>query len=131
MSSFPTIQGDPKFKTLPVADVLQPGYPSIQLLASVDKGDYLQAIYAPGALGQERLVLTFDELLKNQRFVTLMRTVLQKLERHYDRPVDVEFTVEITKERPANFILHLLQCRPLSRQEWVRAAGARRTPNWG
>jgi len=107
-----------EFKTLPVADVLRSGYPGIQLLASVDKGDYLQSIYAPGALGQERLVLTFDELLKNRRFVTLMRTVLQKLERRYGRPVDVEFTVEITKDRPANFILHLLQCRPLSRQEW-------------
>ncbi|MEA3341801.1 MAG: PEP/pyruvate-binding domain-containing protein, partial [Chloroflexota bacterium] len=107
-----------EFKTLPVADVLRSGYPGIQLLASIDKGDYLQSIYAPGALGKERLVLTFDELLKNRRFVTLMRTVLRKLERRYGRPVDVEFTVEITKERPANFILHLLQCRPLSGQEW-------------
>ncbi len=107
-----------EFKTLPVADVLRPDHHSIRLLASVDQGDYLQAIYAPGALGQERLVLTFDELLKNQRFVELMRTVLQKLERHYDRPVDVEFTVEITKDRPPDFVLHLLQCRPLSSQEW-------------
>jgi len=112
LSSFPTIQGDPKFKTLPVADVLQPGYPSIQLLASVDKGDYLQAIYAPGALGQERLVLTFDELLKNQRFVTLMRTVLQKLERHYDRPVDVEFTVEITKSAPPTLFCTCFNAAP-------------------
>ena len=105
-------------RTLPVADVLRPDYPAIQLLASVDKSDYLQPIYAPGILGQVPLVLTFDELLKNGRFVALMRTVLKKLERHYGRPVDIEFTVEVTRERPPGFILHLLQCRPLSKQEW-------------
>jgi len=107
-----------EFKTLPVADVLRPDHPDIQLLASVDKGDYLQSIYAPGILGREPLVLTFDELLKNREFVTLMRGALKKLERHYGRPVDIEFTVKITDEQPPNFILHLLQCRPLSNQEW-------------
>ncbi len=107
-----------EFRTLPVADVLQPDYPGIEYLASQDKGDYLQPIYAPGVLGRSPLVLTFDKLLKDQRFVTLMRSVLKKLERHYGRPVDVEFTVEITGERPPHFILHLLQCRPLSNQEW-------------
>jgi hypothetical protein len=107
-----------EFKTLAVADVLRPDFPGIQLLATIDKGDYLQPIYAPGLLNQGSLVLTFDELLKNRRFVSLMRTVLRKLERHYTRPVDVEFTVEVTQDRPYDFILHLLQCRPLSSQEW-------------
>ncbi len=107
-----------EFRTLPVADVLQPDYPGIQFLASVDKWDYLQPIYAPGALDQAPLVLTFSELLKCQEFVVLTRSVLKKLERHYGRPVDVEFTVEVTPERPPHFILHLLQCRPLSSQEW-------------
>lgn len=108
-------------KSLPVTKTLQPDYPGVQLLASVDKGDYLQAIYAPGILSQERLVLTFDELLKNRGFVAMMRTVLAKLERGYGRPVDVEFVVEITDSRTPDFCLHLLQCRPLSRQEWGEA----------
>jgi len=107
-----------EFKTLPVAEVLGSDYPGIELLASVDRGDYLQPIYAPGTLGQVPLVLDFSELLKNQEFVTLMRATLKKLERHYGRPVDVEFTVEVTPERPYRFVLHLLQCRPLSSQEW-------------
>jgi len=106
------------FRTLPMADVLQSDYPGLQLLASVDRWDYLQPIYAPGALDQAPLVLTFSELLKRQGFVALMRNVLRKLERHYGRPVDVEFTVEVTPGRPPQFILHLLQCRPLSSQEW-------------
>jgi pyruvate,water dikinase len=84
----------------------------------VDKDDYLQAIYAPGTLGELPLVLTFDELLKNQEFVTLMRSVLSKLEKDYGRPVDMEFTIEITDEHPPRFILHLLQCRPLSSSDW-------------
>ncbi|MDY6878066.1 MAG: PEP/pyruvate-binding domain-containing protein [Chloroflexota bacterium] len=106
------------FRMLPVCDVLGPGYPGIALLASQDKGDYLQPIYAPGALDQSALVLTFGELVKNHEFVALMRTVLGKLERYYGRPVDIEFTVEVTADRPPHFILHLLQCRPLSSQEW-------------
>jgi hypothetical protein len=113
------------FKTLPVGNVLEPDYPSIRLLASEDKGDYLQRIYAPGTLGQSQFVLTFDELVKSQEFVTLMRGVLQKLEHHYGRPVDIEFTVEISKERPEHFTLHLLQCRP---QSWREGGIAIRVP---
>jgi hypothetical protein len=107
-----------EFQTLPVADVLRSDYPGIELLAEVDRWDYLQSIVAPGALGQEPLVLTFGELVKNEEFVTLMRATLTKLERVYGRPVDVEFTVEITPGRPYGFVLHLLQCRPLSSREW-------------
>jgi hypothetical protein len=105
------------FVTLPVGVVLESDYPSIRLLASEDKGSYLQPIYAPGALGQAEFVLTFDELLKNQDFVNLMRTVLQKLEQHYGRPVDIEFTVGIREGRSQRFVLHLLQCRPQSWRE--------------
>jgi len=106
------------FTTMPVAEVLQRDYPGVRLLASEDKGDYLQPIYATGLLNQAPLVLTFDGLLKNQEFVTLMRCALKKLERHYECPVDIEFTIEITSENPPHFILHLLQCRPLSGPEW-------------
>jgi len=107
-----------KFTNLPVNQVLKSDYPAIQLLASQDKGDYLQPIFAPRTLGDTPLVLTFDALLKNREFVTLMRTILTKLERHYGCPVDTEFTVEITRDRPPGFIVHLLQCRPLSGSEW-------------
>jgi len=106
------------FRTLPVSDVLRPDYPGIELLASVDQWDYLQPIYAPGAIGQAPLVLTCGELLKNPEFVSMMRGTLHKLEHHYGRPVDVEFTVEFTAQRPYHFVLHLLQCRPLSSHEW-------------
>ncbi|MBS3783189.1 MAG: PEP/pyruvate-binding domain-containing protein [Anaerolineae bacterium] len=105
------------FRTLPAREVVEQHYPYIRLLASEDKGSYLQPIYAPGTLGESQLVLTFDELLRNQDFVGLMRQVLRKLEQHYERPVDIEFTVEISRDRPRQFRLHLLQCRPQSWRE--------------
>jgi hypothetical protein len=106
------------FETVRVDGILGPDYPNLRLLAVQDKGDYLQDIYAPGTLGEdERLIMTFDGLLKDPAFVTLMRTVLNKLEEHYDCPVDTEFTLEIRKEEP-RYVLHLLQCRPQSSAEW-------------
>ncbi|MGD8244407.1 MAG: PEP/pyruvate-binding domain-containing protein [Anaerolineae bacterium] len=105
------------FVTLPVADVLESDYPGIRLLASEDKGGYLQPIYAPGVLDQARFVLTLDELLKDRDFVDLMRAVLQALEQQYGLPVDIEFTVQIVEGRPHRFVLHLLQCRPQSWRE--------------
>lgn len=104
-----------RLTTLPTTEVLEPDYPYIRLLASEDKQSYLQPIYAPGTLGESRIVLTFNELLRDHRFVTLMREVLQRLEKHYEHPVDIEFTVEISKEHPGDYVLHLLQCRP---QAW-------------
>jgi len=106
-----------QLKTMPASQFLDARYPHIRLLASADKGGYLQPIYAPGTLRDSELVLTFDELLKNQNFVGLMKSVLSKLEEHYERPVDIEFTIEISKKRPREFTLHLLQCRPQSWRE--------------
>ncbi len=41
------------FKTLPVDEVLSPDYPNIQVIASEDKGDYLQDIIAAGMLSEK------------------------------------------------------------------------------
>ena len=103
--------------TMPASKVLKADYPYLRLLLSEDKGSYLQPIYAPGTLGESKTVLTFDELLRNQAFVKLMRDVLEKLEQRYEHPVDIEFTIEISEERPREFRLHLLQCRPQSWRE--------------
>ncbi len=107
-----------KFKTLPVQDVLKGDYPFLRLIASTDKGDYLQDILSMGVVDpSERYVLTFNALTKDRKFVKLMRTALTRLEKAYGTPVDVEFTVEILPNRPhPDYKLHLLQCRPLSQQ---------------
>ncbi len=104
------------FRTLAVGELLEQSYPHIRLVASEDKGSYLQPVYVSGRLNESRYILTFDELLKNHEFVSLMRGVLRKLETHYGRPVDIEFTVEVPRETGRRFTLHLLQCRP---QSWL------------
>ncbi len=108
-----------KFITLPVNDVLGLDYPDLRYIASQDKGEYLQRILSVGGLNEnDQFVLTFDALVRDRKFVTLMRTALARLEKGYKTPVDMEFTVEILPGRPyPDFKLHLLQCRPLSQRK--------------
>ncbi|MDX1413047.1 MAG: PEP/pyruvate-binding domain-containing protein [Candidatus Promineifilaceae bacterium] len=107
-----------RFKTLPVDEVLGPYYPNIQVIASEDKQDYLQDIFAAGMLSNnDQFILTFNRLVKDERFIKLMRTALMRLERAYGRPVDVEFTIEILQKKSyLDYRLHILQCRPLSQR---------------
>jgi hypothetical protein len=107
---------DNEFKTLPFREVLGPDFPNLRLIASVDKRDYLPDILSIASLdSSDRLVLTFNKLTKEKKFIDLMRTALMRLEEVYEMPVDVEFTVEIIPDYPyPNYKLNLLQCRPLS-----------------
>jgi len=110
------------FKTIPVTEVLSSNFPGVQYLASVDEGDFVKPIFSLGTtIPPETMVLTFDNLLKNTDFVKLMKTILKKLDRHYERPVDIEFAVQFIPGYPKpNFKVFLLQCRPLSNQNWVQ-----------
>ncbi len=111
-----------QMKTLPVSHVISSDYPGIRLLATLDKGDYLQPIFTlGGGLEPDDMVLTFDGLVRDKRFMTTMKMVLQTLEKHYQFPVDVEFAIDIVAERPhPHYEFRLLQCRPLTSQEWGR-----------
>jgi hypothetical protein len=111
---------DNVFKTLPVREVVADDYPTLRYLASVDKGDYLTPMLSRVDAGSsEDLVLTFDGLAKDRQFITLMKGMLGKLERHYDWPVDIEFTVHVEPQYPrTEYTVHLLQCRPLVSPEW-------------
>ncbi|WP_420629920.1 PEP/pyruvate-binding domain-containing protein [Candidatus Leptofilum sp.] len=108
-----------KFNSLPIEEVLGLDYPGLRYIASQDKGEYLQRIVSVGGLDEhDRFVLTFEALVRDRKFVTLMRTALANLEKGYKTPVDIEFTVEVLPGRPyPEFKLHLLQCRPLSQRK--------------
>ncbi len=105
-------------KTIPVTEVLSSDFPGVQYVASVDEGDFVKPIFSLGtAISPEKMVLTFENLLKNTDFVKLMKAILKKLDRHYERPVDIEFAVQFIPGYPKpNFKIFLLQCRPLSNQ---------------
>ncbi len=110
-----------KFTTVLTKELLSDNFPGVQYLASIDEGDFVKPIFSLGtAIAPEKMVLTFDNLIKNTDFVKLMKSILKKLERHYQRPVDIEFTVELIPGYPKpGFKINLLQCRPLSNQEWT------------
>ncbi|MCP4538021.1 MAG: phosphoenolpyruvate synthase [Chloroflexi bacterium] len=112
---------DDLFKTLPVRDVIADDYPALRYLVSVDKGGYLAPPISRMDMSDAGdLVLTFEQLLQDKQFVTLMKTILAKLERHYKWPVDIEFTVDVQPDYPnAAYTVNLLQCRPLVSQEWT------------
>jgi len=128
---------DNQLKTLPISEVLSVDYPAVRFLASVDKGDYLQPMFSQSRdVDPQKLVLTFETLLKDTTLVPLMKAILKKLERRYGWPVDIEFTVDIGSEYPSplspprvgerngGVMVHLVQCRPQSSHEsdWRQAS---------
>ncbi|MBN2002079.1 MAG: hypothetical protein JXA21_01880 [Anaerolineae bacterium] len=106
---------DNSIKTMAVRDVLSEDFPALRYLASLDKGDYFAPLIArPSHDESANLVLTFDQLTKDRTFLNLMQTILKKLERYHQWPVDIEFTVDIKSRYPhAEYTVHLLQCRPM------------------
>ena len=56
-------------------------------------------------------LLDFEKLLSETPFIENMQTILKTLERHYEYPVDIEFTVNFGADRQA--VINILQCRPL------------------
>lgn len=111
---------DATLKTLPTREVIADDYPALRYLVSVDKGDYLTPLISRMDVDNvNNLVLTFEQLTRDKRFITLMKTILAKLERHYKWSVDIEFAVDISPKYPqADYTVHLLQCRPLVSHEW-------------
>ncbi len=111
------------FVTLPIREVFEEllahQYPNLRYITSVDKGDYIDD--KPTMLGADNikdLILTFDYLTRDRKFIRLMRTALSRLQKTYGGPVDVEFTVEIQDNYPyPDYNLHILQCRPLSERD--------------
>jgi hypothetical protein len=109
------------FKTLPVREVIGDDYPALRSLASVDRGGYLAPMLSRlDASNPDDLVLTFDALIQDARFIDLMKTALTRLEQYYHWPVDIEFTLDIAPKYPrTEYTLNLLQCRPLVSHEWT------------
>jgi len=107
-----------RFKTLPVAEVLTPRYQTLRYIAQVDEGDYLAAIRT-SLVEVDKLVITFDELLRRTPFAGIIRTIVRLLEKHYRAPVDTEFTLQVIDPQSArpSIRISILQCRPQSQME--------------
>jgi hypothetical protein len=105
------------FQTLPISEILDPHYPVLRYIAEIDHGGYLAPIRSLILEDEvDKLVLTFDELLKRTPLADRLRTMLQLLETHYQSPVDTEFTVQVTDPTTIHpeVDICILQCRPQS-----------------
>lgn len=99
--------------TYPVRDLIRFDTPGLRYIASIMEGGDIRPIHLMDPrIPKENYVITFDGLLHNRRFVSIMRTLLRKLEDAYECPVDTEFTIEIVPGEEIDFRIHLLQCRP-------------------
>ncbi|MEW5719438.1 MAG: PEP/pyruvate-binding domain-containing protein [Chloroflexota bacterium] len=101
--------------TRPIAEILPLDDPALPYLASEDKDDYLQPLFSdPQLVPPNRLVLTFDGVLKKTPLVPTMKAILKRLETMYKSAVDIEFTADIVVEdsKQPRIVVHLLQCRP-------------------
>jgi hypothetical protein len=82
----------------------------LDLLASEDRYTR-QRMAELGMKGEDAWVLTFEKLLADTDFISIMQRLLKTLDGRYKYPVDVEFTVNFTQGNA--FRINLLQCRPL------------------
>ena len=103
------------FKTMPVKDVINTRIPTLRFMAQVQEEGFLSPIRT-NLVDPDKLVITFDGLLRRTGFGGLMYAILSLLEKHYKSPVDTEFAMEMTdlQSLQPGVQITLLQCRPQS-----------------
>ena len=102
-------------KTLPIREVLTARYPQLRYVAQAEEDGFLISLNS-NMVDVDRLVVSFDGLLRRTSFAKRMNGMLTTLEKYYDSPVDTEFTAEIIDPHAARpeVRITLLQCRPQS-----------------
>jgi hypothetical protein len=102
-------------RTFPVREVISGQYPLVRYIAQVEADGYLSPL-SSSMVDVNRIVVSFDGLLRRTSFARRMRGLLSTLEKVYDSPVDTEFTAEILDPNTAHpeIRITLLQCRPQS-----------------
>jgi len=62
-------------------------------------------------VNKEVLFTTCEGVLKNEKLVFCLKEILSTIEKYYEYPVDIEFTINFSQS--GDFVINLLQCRPL------------------
>lgn len=105
------------FKTLPIHDVVRPDYQGLKFMAQMEEEGYFSTIRSRVRMGEiDKVVITYNELLRKTRFAETLSNLLKTLEKHYQIAVDIEFTYQINDSlsRQPQVEISLLQCRPQS-----------------
>ena len=97
-------------KTIPFAKLVsENAVADVSRFATRD--DEAESLSGAGSEGKERWILTLDQALSDGTLPDTLKKILKALEVDYDYPVEIEFTVNYSKDNKFN--INLLQCRPL------------------
>ena len=107
-----------KLKAVSTQELFSPRYAPLRYIAQTIEDGYLSALHT-NLMNEDKLVVTFDELLRRTNFAENMKTALKILEEHYQAPVDTEFAIKVLEPRALRpkIEITLLQCRPQSHIE--------------
>jgi len=108
---------DNTFKTLSVKDIIKADYPPLRYIAQLSEEGYFAPLQSRlMKKDQQKLILTFDGLLRRTSFANTLRVILGTLEKNYQSPVDLEFTIKLGEKKSGQLkpIFTILQCRPQS-----------------
>ncbi|MFW6264706.1 MAG: PEP/pyruvate-binding domain-containing protein [Bacillota bacterium] len=84
--------------------------PHMKLIGQIDQ-DTNKRLKKLNYKDEEAWIINFESLLKETDFARTMQKLLKLLEKEYQYPVDIEFTVNLTHENEIK--INLVQCRPL------------------
>lgn len=113
---------DNQFKTLPVHQVISPDYPAVRLIAQHKEADYFTPLRGKVLQADiPHLAITFDDFLRKTDFAATLTHILRTLEKYYQTPVDIGFTVQVIdpEEPQPEVSFSLLHCR---RQDYLANA---------
>jgi len=100
-----------EFETIPTSEIVKNEIRMDLNLIAVRDYELNEQMRMKGIKNQETWIFTFTPFLMESPFTEIMQKMLKRLERTYDYPVDIEFTVNFTDHK--SFQINLLQCRPL------------------
>ena len=77
-----------------------------------DKDDESRSLMRErGFADKDYWILTLNKVLDKKALISSLKKILELLEASYRYPIEIEFTINFTKDN--NFKINLLQCRPL------------------
>lgn len=70
-----------------------------------------ETLFRDRGIYKDIMFISLKGLCGNEIFINLMQSILKLLQEKYEYPVDIEYTINFGEDQ--NFVLNLLQCRPL------------------
>jgi len=100
-----------EFETISLKDVPGKGMERVFDKVVIKDHEEARRLKKSGATEESSRVINFNKLFSKDPFIEKMESIMKILEKKYNYPVDIEYTVNFTKE--GDFKINLLQCRPL------------------